>query len=55
MNGLYFFPPRPNGDRRSVFEKYPELCRRIGFVKEVEAVEVHANERRFEPRKTIVR
>lgn len=31
MEGVYYFKPNPNGDTRSVYEKYPELCRAIGI------------------------
>lgn len=36
MKGVYYFAPR-KGDTRSVFEKYPDLCRNVGFEKEVES------------------
>lgn len=36
MNGVYFFEAKKNGDTRSVFEKYPELCKEIGLKDEEE-------------------
>lgn len=31
MKGVYYWPAKQNGDNRSVYEKYPELCRAIGI------------------------
>lgn len=36
MKGVYYFPANQNGDKRSVFDKYPELCKEIGLIDEVE-------------------